>query len=447
MVKNIKKLALIFLFTVFIISSKNEIQAQSASSTQSIQAKQAELQQQLQDIENQITQYQQELLTIQGEKNTLQNKINQLKKQEATLNLRIRATTLQINDLAGKINDTQIAIEDNHFKIAQIKKQIGISLQIIHERNSANYFVNIIFSDNSLTNIFSQIENYSTISKNLAILLDQTKQISQQLDLQEKDLSQQKDDFKNFLSIQNLQQEDLIDSVDQQKTLLQKTKGKESNYQTALNDKQKQAQEIKNRLYQLLEVPNQITFGEALQIAQWASSHSGVRPAFLLAILTQESSLGKNVGTCNRQGDPPDKSWRVIMNPNRDQTPFLQVTKDLGLNPDTTPISCPMRDKHGNKIGWGGAMGPAQFIPSTWINYQNQVSSITGKTSNPWDIRDAFMAAAIKLAAAGATSQNNEWKAAMVYFSGSTNGRYRFYGDSVVAQATKYQNDIDQLNK
>ena len=30
-----------------------------------------------------------------------------------------------------------------------------------------------------------------------------------------------------------------------------------------------------------------------------------MRPAFLLAILTQESDLGKNVGTCNRAGDPP----------------------------------------------------------------------------------------------------------------------------------------------
>ena len=39
----------------------------------------------------------------------------------------------------------------------------------------------------------------------------------------------------------------------------------------------------------------------------------------------------------------------------------------------------------------------------------------------------------------------DEWKAAMLYFSGSTNLRYRFYGDNVVATANKYQTDIESL--
>jgi hypothetical protein len=35
-----------------------------------------------------------------------------------------------------------------------------------------------------------------------------------------------------------------------------------------------------------------------LQFATEASQKTGVRPAFLLGILTQESNLGKNVGSC-----------------------------------------------------------------------------------------------------------------------------------------------------
>jgi membrane-bound lytic murein transglycosylase B len=194
-------------------------------------------------------------------------------------------------------------------------------------------------------------------------------------------------------------------------------------------------------------VANQINFGQAVQIAQWASGQTGVRAAFLLSVLTQESNLGRNVGTCNRAGDPPSKSYKVIMSPTRDQGYFLQITKELGLNPDVTPVSCPMRDSKGNRIGWGGAMGPAQFIPSTWMGYKNKVSAISGKTANPWDIRDAFLASAIKLAADGAKSKSGEWAAAMRYFSGSTNTKYRFYGDSVVARAEQYQSDIDQMNK
>jgi hypothetical protein len=155
--------------------------------------------------------------------------------------------------------------------------------------------------------------------------------------------------------------------------------------------------------------------------------------------------LGQNVGTCNRAGDPPTKSYKVVMHPTRDQPIFLDITNNLGLNAETTPISCPMHDKQGNQIGWGGAMGPAQFIPSTWKGYAGKVSAITGKSANPWDIRDAFLAAAIKLANDGAKTESGEWAAAMRYFSGSTNSKYSFYGDSVVAKTEQYQADIDQI--
>ena len=94
-------------------------------------------------------------------------------------------------------------------------------------------------------------------------------------------------------------------------------------------------------------------------------------------------------------------------------------------------------------------MGPAQFIPSTWVGYKDKVSAMTGSSpANPWDIRDAFAAAAIKLVAGGADgTTQGEWNAAMRYFSGSTNVKYHFYGDSVMALADKYQSDINDLGK
>jgi membrane-bound lytic murein transglycosylase B len=246
-----------------------------------------------------------------------------------------------------------------------------------------------------------------------------------------------------------IQQTQLTGSVTDQNTILQQTKGREADYQATLKDTEAQAAAISSRLYQLLGVSSQIDFGQAVQIAQWAKGATGIDPAFLLAILTQESNLGKNVGTCNRPGDPDTKSYKVVMNPTRDIPPFLQITSSLGMDPDITPVSCPMHDAKGNQVGWGGAMGPAQFIPSTWMGYANKVAAISGKAvANPWDIRDAFAAAAIKLTSNGAdgTYQGN-WNAAMRYFSGSTNVKYRFYGDNVMATAAKYQSDIDALAK
>ena len=451
MIHKIRKLALIVLVIGLISSIRVITLAQNTTPTPvvtdpAIQQEQAELQRQLADIEAQIAQYQEDLKGIQGEKNTLQNKINQLKKQQATLNLQIKATNLQIDDLGDKVAQMQESIKQNTARSEQLKLQIGKVLQLIYERDS-DPILYMLLGRSDFSDIFSEIENYIQISQDLSGLLDQIKQISEQLNQDEQILSQQQDDAEKLLSIQSLQKQGLTNSVSQQNNLLQETKGKESNYQAVLKDTQKQARVIRERLYQLLGVTNQITFGEAVQIAQWASVQTGVRPAFLLAVLTQESNLGKNVGTCNRPDDPPSKSWKVVMNPKRDQPAFLQITQELGLDPDVTPISCPMRDSKGRQIGWGGAMGPAQFIPSTWMAYKAKVEAITGKIANPWDIRDAFIAAAIKLAAGGATEQSGEWAAAMRYFSGSTNTRYRFYGDSVVAQASKYQSDIDELNQ
>lgn len=408
-------------------------------------AEQAELQRQLAEIEKQIAAYSQQLSQIKGEKTNLQNKINQLKNQQASLTLQIRATELQISNLGNKISETQATIEQNVEKAEKLKRQIAEFVRVISERDNDSLLYLLLTHEN-LTEALLELENSSQISNGLREILDETRATNALLAEQKIQLAEQQEDANNLLSIQSLQRGKLAGAVTEQNDLLRETKGRESDYQAVLSNTQKRAAEIRNRLYQLAGgSSSQVTFGEAVQIAQWASQQTGVRAAFLLAILTQESSLGKNVGTCNRPGDPPEKSWRVIMKPDRDQKPFLQVTEELGLNPDVTPVSCPMKDKKGKQIGWGGAMGPAQFIPSTWMGYKDKVAVITGKAANPWDIRDAFIAAAIKLKAGGAGTVSGEWAAAMRYFSGGTNTKYRFYGDNVVAMANQYQNDIEVL--
>ncbi len=405
-----------------------------------------QLQQKLQDIESQISQYQNELSQIKGQKNTLQNKINQLKKQQATISLQMKATDLEIKEIKSQLIETQASIDANIKKIQQLKIQVAGVIKQVNKTDDYSLLY-ILLSQENLSDVLTEIENYSQISNSLHSLLKQNVDTNNLLDSQRQFLIQQQEEANNLLSIWSLQQTQLTNSVSEQNSLLAETKGKESSYQAVLKDKQKQAAEIRTRLYQLLGVSTQITFGQAVQIAQWASGQTGIRAAFLLAILTQESNLGKNVGTCNRPGDPPEKSWKVVMKPTRDQQPFIEITQELGMDPDITPVSCPMRDNKGKQIGWGGAMGPAQFIPSTWMGYKDQVTAISGKLANPWDIRDAFLAAAIKLQAGGAGSVDGEWAAAMRYFSGSTNPKYRFYGDNVVATAKQYQSDIDQLTQ
>ena len=406
-----------------------------------------ELEAELKKIETQILEYEKELALTKTEKQSLTNKINQLKKEQNKLALQIKSTNIQIKELGQQLSTTETTIQKTTDKLNKLGEEMGQILRIVQERSEKS-LLEILGETGAITAFFAEVETLEQLSQNLTSLTGQTKDAKKELENQYDDLETKQGEKKNLLAIQVLQNQNLRNKTNEQNKILKDTQGKEVKYQTMLSDSKKKAQEIRNRIYELLGVSAQITFGEALEIATLVSKETGVRPVFILAILTQESNLGKNVGTCNRPGDPPSKGWKEVMKPDRDQNPFLAITQELNMDPDITPVSCPMKDANGKRIGWGGAMGPAQFIPSTWLLYKDRVTAITGKSkASPWDVRDAFLAAALLLKDNGATGagSNAEWKAAMLYFSGSTNSKFRFYGDNVLALVKKYEEDIKAL--
>ncbi len=407
----------------------------------------AELEAELERIQAQISEYENELSKTKTEKKTLANKIAQLKNEQGKISLQIKSTNIQISALDRQLAATKDLIQETVQKNDKLKEQIAELIRIIYKQDQMPV-IQMFLESNGLTEFYAEVNALVQVSQSLYTTANEVQAAKKELEKHYIDLGIAVGEKNNLLFIQSLQRQDLQTKINEQNTIFKTTQGKEANYQKMLVDSKQRAQEIKNRIYELLGVSAQISFGEAVEIANWASRLTGVRPALLLAVVTQESNLGKNVGTCNRPGDPPSKSWKVIMKPDRDQQPFLAITTELGMNPDITPVSCPMRDSDGNQIGWGGAMGPAQFIPSTWIYYKKKVAAVTGnQTANPWDIRDAFIAAAILLKNNGAVAgnENSEWSAAMRYFSGSTNLRFRFYGDSIIELARQYEEDIRAL--
>jgi len=207
--------------------------------------------------------------------------------------------------------------------------------------------------------------------------------------------------------------------------------------------------DIKDKKFSLIGMPDIMTFAETLSIADYVGEITNVRSAFLLAVSQEELSLVNDYELCyvtsletgsgKRISD--NKIMSKTMHPKRDMKDFLTIAKDLDKNPYETPVTCPM------EFGWGGAMGPLDFIPSTWMRYKTKIEEITGKPADPWNINDAFLAAGLYLSDSGANLQtyDGEWEAAMIYFSSSTNPIYGWYGDNTLKIADQLQTDIDLI--
>lgn len=404
---------------------------------------QAELNQVLKDIDVQqqiLQQEQQKAQTLQGDITILNAKIAEAKLKIKARQLAIEALGKNINQKTDAINKLTGKIDDTHDSLAQL----------IRKTNEMDDFTitDVILSDKNISEFFADVDAYDSIKESIQVALGYIKKTKQDTEVARQTLDHQRlEEIDAKISIET-EKANIEQSEKQKAQLLSLSKEQQRNYQTIIKQKQARAATIRSALFALRDT-GAIPFGKALEFATEASKATGIRPAFLLAILSQESDLGKNIGTCNRAGDPPEKGWRVIMKPSRDQAPYLRLTTALGLNPDTMPLSCPM-----NTGGYGGAMGPSQFIPSTWELFQPRIAqALNVTTPNPWEPEHAFMASALYLNDLGAGSQSysDERNAACRYYSGRSCDSRRpansFYGNSVMQKAASIQtNMIDPLS-
>ena len=437
------------------VSEQDALNAQLQSQVEERQA----LEEELAKLEKEIAGYESDISKTQTEKKTLQNKIYTLQNQIKKLNLQIQQSNalikdvgLQIVDTTASIGNTTLKIEDSRIKLVEI-------LRLIYEEDQKG-LIEILFTQDTLSSFFDNLTALEALLSRNQELLENIKELKVSLGTQKDSLDKEKGDLERLRQIQLLQKQQSQSTTQEQQTLLEKTKGKESEYQKLLTQSKEKAAQIRSRIFELIGVAKAPTFGEAYEIAKRAASATGIRPSFLLAILTQESNIGKNVGQCYLKNTQTGEGVRVssgaiiknVMKPmglsgrKGDVDDFLAITKDLGRDSFSTLVSCPIASVG----GYGGAMGPAQFIPTTWVSYSDELKKITGQsTADPWNIKDAFMAAALYVSDYGAKSKeyNGEWKAAMIYFSGSTNTRYRFYGDSVISITKQYEQDIKDLEQ
>ncbi|HEY4496304.1 MAG TPA: hypothetical protein VJC04_03040 [Candidatus Paceibacterota bacterium] len=395
----------------------------------------AELESQLEALQKEIDTQQQILQNKQRESVSLERDIAILNAKIDSAKLSIKARGLVIENLNQDIGSKEKTIAGLS---AKIDRELASLADLLRKTRELDNFsiAEFALSGNNLSAFFEDLDAFQAIKTSLAKSFEELRSTKNTTE-EEKNLLEEKVKEENDLKkIQELEKKRIEQQEMEKKNILKISRGVESVYQKIIKDKEKSAAQIRTELF-ALRGSAAIPFEKAYEYAVWASKKTGVRAAIILGIIAEESNLGENVGTGN---------WKVDMKAPRDTVPFLDITTRLGLNPDLMPVS------KKPWYGYGGAMGPAQFIPSTWILYEDRIAAATGHNPpSPWDPGDAFMATGLLMADNGADKQTYaaERLAALRYLAGwknATKSAYAFYGDDVMDLAAKYQRQIDIIN-
>jgi len=412
----------------------------------------AQLEKEYAELQDEIAEWEKVLSETRAKKNTLQGDVTSLNAEIKQAEAQIRQKNLAINKITGDIKSKTATISELSSRIETGHDSLGALLRSQNQVDDLT-LVEIALAADSAFALFEDVDNMASIQIGLHEEFTNIRTARTQTEAERQELSSKQDQELDARFVVETKKAQVAESEAEKKRLLDLAKTEEQAYSQVLAQRQAEAAQIRARLFPLRDTEG-IQFGDAVAYAQSASAKTGVRAAMILAILSQESALGTNVGNClvtdlttgDGKGKNTGTPFSGVMKAPRDTVPFERITKALGKDWSTTPISCPQPG------GYGGAMGPTQFIPSTWVMFEERIKAALGvPASNPWNAEHAIMATALYLAdvGAGAQTYTAERNAACRYYSGGacpgTGGATDGYGTSVVNKATKFQQDIDFL--
>lgn len=424
----------------------------SQAQTEDIGARRAELQRQLNEVEAQIRETTTVINRIQGEGASIQRDINVLDSEIKKTRLQIRATDIAISALSENITLHSSAINTLTGKLGEQKEALAEILRRTREFDDYS-LVEVVLSTKDVSDFFGDLDSFATLKSAIG---DSSKELASTREATEAEkdgLETQRSQQQELRQIRVSEEEKVKRQEAEKQRLLALNRQEQGRYESIRQEQERTAAQIRAALFGLAGGGGAIPFGTAYEHAKVASRISGVRPAMILAILSQESDLGRNVGQCYvtslTTGDGVGKNTGTpfpgTMKVPRDTVPFERIVNALGRDWSTTVVSCPQPG------GYGGAMGPTQFIPSTWQVYEPRVKSSLGvAASDPWNPLHAIVATGLYLSDVGASggAYQAEHTAAAKYYAGgnwATSGQS--YANSVMDKAARFQADINTLEQ
>lgn len=439
-------LVVVLLFAALVVVPV-AIQAQSTDLTAE---ERAALTKQLAEIERQIRETESTIITLNGQGVSLKRDIAILDGEIKKAKLEVRGAEIEVQRLDKGIGIHTRTIGSLTTKLGEEKESLA---QILRNTQQIDDYtlMEAVFSADNISDFFGDLDSYNAVQEALHSSFGEIRTTRSSTENARAGLEGQKTEQEILRSKLVLAQREVESKEAEKQKLLRETQGQEAMYRQVKTAHEATAAQIRAKLFPLRDTGG-IQFGQAVEYAKAASAKTGVRPAMILAILSQESDLGKNVGNCYVKdlstGDGVGKNtgtpFSGVMKAPRDTVPFERITKALGLDWSVTQISCPQPG------GYGGAMGPTQFIPSTWEMYEGRLRSTLGvSAANPWNASHAIMATGLYLSdvgAAGGSYTAEHTAAARYYAGGNWASAGQGYANSVMGKAAAFQKDIDFLS-
>lgn len=341
-----------------------------------------------------------------NEAGAIKGSLNNILGNIGVLEKKVARTQSELDKINNDIKKQEEQI-DNH------KKKLADILRRINKKNTELQLI-MLDSKKSMDEYIRNEDLLEELQKKILDEMDELKEKKRELNEQKKKASEAREVL-----------------VDQKKTLDKEKVRKSWEYNGAQRKVSEQEAEIREIEKEMAALQSTISalLGKSYNTndikvaAGFASRVTGVRKAFILGMLTEETNLGRYTGGC---------TYKTSRMNNYRKKLFKQIAKETGHNYKKMKVSCPPRGYKGT----GGAMGVAQFMSDTWMGYKNKIAAVTGhKHPDPWNLTDGVMAMALKLANDGATKKSGECRAAMRYLGGS----HHWYCEKVLRYAKQYE--------
>lgn len=246
--KNILKIFLIFCL-ILTLNFNNVSSITYQELQKQIDAKKAEINQLIQQAEI----YNAELEKTQAVSKTLSNEIKRIQSDLNNLNYKIKINEVQIEKLTLELEQLEMDIGNTSEEIDIKRVILAKTLQNLYEKNRELDPLIIVLKNMKISDALSEINNIQNISINLQITLDELEDLKENLTNKQVDTTRKKQELEQTRINLNNQKRIVLALQEEKTTLLNKTKNQEKNYQTLLENIEKQRAEIELEISRLEE--------------------------------------------------------------------------------------------------------------------------------------------------------------------------------------------------